>query len=421
MSEIYSEEDMLSLENDFEVQLQNMADLDGQQQRVLASREVDRLTMEGLHQKYPEVKDEEYPLGSFTKEPTDQNLAVSLESFGIAKAIATAAAGAILGSILFMFVKLFRTDNAEQRAKNVEEKAREKDKGDATISEMIKEAKGLQLSNDDQRLVRAIEDNNHLEYLTSPVKGKASSQGKIFMDGVSPGGDVFRLFSKWSRSIHNHYTSFSARVAELTKLIDKMYEVDAKNVDKFVEDVKKVMLDPDDEFFKEMGELHDTFQSFLQRTSGDFKAFLNENVFDTREFYDFALMDDQWSKNVEKISPNGGKGLEKNLDRLEADAQALVDGKKEAAYKAKRSKSQARVDENGNVEMDAVVSNIAVERAIKDAEFAIRSEVQHLRVYRINLNRVLYFYQMTALKALEANTERSRLLREIINRSQPNG
>jgi len=58
-----------------------------------------------------------------------------------------------------------------------------------------------------------------------------------------------------------------------------------------------------------------------------------------------------------------------------------------------------------------------VERAVKNAELAIRMEVQYLRVYRISLGRVLYFYQMTSLKTLEMNNLRTKLLREMLNRA----
>lgn len=414
----YSEEDALSLENAFEIELQNLADLESRQHRVISQQAVDRLTMESLHQKYPEAVDENFPVSSFSKDPSDQNLPVSMESFTIAKAVATAAAGALLGSIIFMLIKLFRTDNAEQRALDLDKKIGEMKDDDKSITELKREAMGLKLSTDDTHLVSAIVANNHLEFLDPPIKAHASSQGKIFMEAVSPGGDVFQLLSKWSRSIHNHYSSFSARVNGLTEAIGKMYEVDPKDADKFVKNLEANILEPDDAFFKDMGELHDTFQSFLQRSQGEYKGFLNDNVFNTQEFYDMALSDDQWPRQVDKISPNGGKGLDKNLDRLEKDAQALVDGKREAAYKAKRAKNGVRIDAQGNMEMDAVVGNVTVERAVKNAELAIRSEVQFLRMYRTNLNRVLEFYRQLSLKALECNTERKRILREIINRSQ---
>lgn len=84
----YSEEDALSLENAFEIELQNLADLESRQHWVIQHRNVDRLTMEALHQKYPEAINADYPVNSFSKDPSDQNLPVSLESFSIAKAVA---------------------------------------------------------------------------------------------------------------------------------------------------------------------------------------------------------------------------------------------------------------------------------------------------------------------------------------------
>lgn len=172
-----------------------------------------------------------------------------------------------------MLIKLFRTDNAEQRASDVDKKTREMADTDKDIATLIKDAKSLNLSEADTRLLRSLTDNRYQEYLDPPISARASSQGKILMDAVVPGGDVFQLLSKWSRSIHNHYTSFSARVNELTEAIGKMYEVEAKDSAKFVQDLDACVLQPDDEFFKDMAQLHDTFQSFLQRSQGDYMSF----------------------------------------------------------------------------------------------------------------------------------------------------
>lgn len=116
MSEVYNDEEMLSLENDFEVGVQTLDDLDRRISRVASFNAVDRMTMEAIQAAYPETVDDNFPLASFTKDPSDQNLLASMESFAMAKKIAIAAVGALLGSVLFMLVKLFRTDGAEARA-----------------------------------------------------------------------------------------------------------------------------------------------------------------------------------------------------------------------------------------------------------------------------------------------------------------
>lgn len=417
MSEDYNEEEMLSLENDFEVSVQTLDDLDRRTLRVASNNAVDRLTMESIYKDYPETVNDNYPLASYTKDPSDQNLAVSLESFDLAKKFAIAAAGAVLGGLLYMLIKMFRTDGAAHRAENVDANVADIQKKDKTISTMIVDARKANLNPADKKQVKAIEDNNYREYATDLKLIKASSQGKIFLDAIAPGGDVFQTLTKWSRSIHNHYSNFSGRVNTLTELIGKMYDLDAKDLDKFLKDIDKAILSPDDPFFDEMGRLHDTFQSFLRGSGGEYNAFLTSSVFQTHEFYDLALMDDGWYKRVQSISPNGEKQLEKNLDRLEKDAQMLIDGKRAAALNAKKANRKHRMDEDGNVEMNAITSNLTVERAVKDAELAIRSEIQHLRVYRQTLGRALKFYQMLSIKTLEMNNERARLLRDILNRN----
>jgi hypothetical protein len=418
MPDIYNEDEMLSLENDFEVQIQTLDDLDRRTRRVTSEGAIDRMTMESVHRDYPEAIDDNYPLASYTKEPSEQNLSASMESFGVAKSVAVAAAGALLGSIIYMLIKLFRTDGAEARAEKVDEQVKDIREKDKTIKTMVKEARSANLSTADKTLLQSIEENNYREYASDLKLTKTSSQGKIFLDAVSQNGDVFRTLEKWARSIHNHYTSFSARVNTLTEQIGKMYDLEARDVPKFLKDLEESILPPDDPFFEEMGELNDIFQGFMRSSGGEYSSFLAANVMGSFEFYDMASMDDRWPDRVDKISPNGDKQIEKNLDRLEKDAQALVDGKRDAALAAKKARRKTKVDEHGNVELDAIATNLDVERAVKNAELAIRSEVQHLRVYRTTLSRVLYFYQMLSLKSLEMNNHRIKHLREMLNRAQ---
>lgn len=417
MSEVYNDEEMLSLENDFEVGVQTLDDLDRRISRVASFNAVDRMTMEAIQAAYPETVDDNFPLASFTKDPSDQNLLASMESFAMAKKIAIAAVGALLGSVLFMLVKLFRTDGAEARAQKVDKQVSDIREKDKTIEKMIKEAQEANLDAKDKILLKAIESNNYLDYAQDLNLSKASSQGKIYLDAVSQNGDIFRLLEKWSRSIHNHYTSFGARVNTLTDMIGTMYDLDAKNVDKFIKDLDAATLDKDDPFFEDMADINDTMQNFLRGANGEYSTFLASSVFNTREFYDLALTDDRWMDRVSKLSPSGEKQLEKNLDRIEKDAQALIEGKRDATLSAKIAKRRHRLDEDGNLELDAITSNLNVERAVKNAELAIRMEVQYLRVYRISLGRVLYFYQMTSLKTLEMNNLRTKLLREMLNRA----
>lgn len=416
MSDTYSEEEMLSLENDFEVQMQNVDDLNRKSMRVARDSVVDRLTMESVHKDYPDVADENFPLASYTKDPSDQNLGASLESFDMAKKVAIAAAGGVLGGIIYMLIKLFRSDGAEARAQRVKDSANDIKESDEVISKMIKEARDAKLSAADQKLLKAIEANNYREYMPNLQLDKAPTQGKIFLDTVSDKGDVFRTLEKWSRSIHNHYTSFTARVAALTEHIGEMYDVEAKDTDRFIKKLEDVMLPPDDPFFEDINEMNEIILGFMRSAGGEYRGFLNTMVLNTREFYEMALDSDDWVDRVDKISPNGTKQLEKNLDRLEKEAQALVDGKREATLNAKKAKRKPKIDDNGNIHLDAITSNLNVERAVKEAELAIKSEVKHLQVYRKTLSRVLFFYGEASNKVLELNNERKKLLREMLNR-----
>jgi hypothetical protein len=409
------EDDILSLENDFDRRLRTLEDLEATTERLLTQGKVDRLTMESLHRAHPEAIDAQFPIASYTQEPSEQNLPASLESFSFAKGLAVAAVGAVLGALIVALIKMFRSDDAEARAQRMDERAEDIKESDRTVQEMVKEAKKANLSSEDAKLLKAVEENDYQTY-TDLKLSRAPRHGTKFLDEVSPGGGVFELLVKWARSINNHYTSYAARVDALADLIGKMYDVEPKDTGDFIKKLNECILAPEDPFFADMGELHDTFKGILDRAQGDYRQFLEDQVLHTHEFYELVVGEVSWCDRMKKITPNGDKQVAKNLDRLEKAAEEMARGKRAEAMRNKRGRMATRVSEDGTFETDAVVTNIEIERAVKEAELAIRSETQFLRMYRHNQERVLKFYELASLRRLNLNTQRNKVMREIINR-----
>lgn len=408
--------------DDQELEYDNqMASLDAiasLEEGVVSSKKIDRVTMEALSRLAPEAISDQYPLVTFTQEPSEQNYEVALESFDVAKTIAVAAMGGLLGAILFYIIKLFRSDNVDTRidyltkAQDVIRNNRKQLQG------MLRDADKMVLGAEAKATLKQIEGFDLSVILDHPP-AKASREVQMFIDAVKERGELHKILSKWSSDIVNYTSEFRKRVRVLTECINKMYEVKGNDAVKVIKEAKEVTVDSSHPFIKDVGKAWVLWQQL--DVDEQYSDFIKQQVLGTDAFYDL-IADDRTLFAVKDTFSSASDQLKKNLDEIEKSAEVLSGTKREEMKLKAQRKSKTKTsmkDGHMSFSVSPVGSNNDLELAIGNAERSIRGEASTLSQYRTILNKVLHFYQQAAAARQRFDQQFQRKAMEIQNSGQP--
>lgn len=412
------EDEFEAKELEYDNVLAGLNSIESLERSVLQSKTIDRMTMESLHRLSPESVDKNYPLSTFTTDASAQNYEVALESFSVAKAVAIAAIGGILGAILYQLINAFRSNKVDVRTEYLDKKKDSLKDGDRSLKKSLDRVKKMTLSTEDQLTVDAISAWNVEFFLGKPTK--SSKTAEDFISAVKRGGQVYRIMDRWSSDIVKHTSEFKKRVRLMTEIVEVMYEVRGSDINELQAKAKSITLDSSDKFMADMNELDIFFRSL--GVDEGFSSFINEQVDDTQEFREVVGNMDVLMA-YDKLYSNSSVQIEKNLKEIEDKYAPVLQGS--ASDKAlKKAKAAARAksssDEVG-VSQDAAVLgmiNPFLMRAIEDAEKSLRLESVRLRSYIMNLERVLFFYQKAVTSREKIEQQAMLKLTDIENRNQ---
>jgi hypothetical protein len=408
---------------DHELEYDNqMASLDAiasLEEGVVSSKKIDRVTMEALSRLAPDAISDQYPLATFTQEPSEQNYQVALEGFDIAKTLAITAAGGILGAILFYIIKLFRSDNVDTRIDYLEKAQAVIRKNRKELEKIIRDAEKMELSPESKALLKRIDQFDISLVLDKPPT-RASREVKQFVEAVQRGGELHRLLSKWASDIVNYTSEYRKRVRILTECIEKMYEADKKDTPKLLKKIESVTVDDSHPFIKDVGKAWVLWQQL--DIDEQYPAFIRDRVVGTDVFYEL-VSDEKTLFAVKDLFSSASDQLRKNMDEIEKSAQLLSGTKREEMKQKAQRKAKSKMtatDEDGHMvfSVKPTTSVDTVESAVKSAEMSIRAESSSLSQYRTILNRVLNFYQHAAAARQRVDQQLQRKAMEIQNKGQ---
>lgn len=407
------------VELEYDNQLASLDAITSLEESVLSSQKVDRITMESLSRIEAEAISPQYPLVTYTQEPSQQNYEVALESFDVAKAVVMAAAGGLLGAILFYIIKLFRSDNVDTRIDYLEKAKETIKENKRSLKKSLRESEKFMHTPEVKETLRRIE-NYDISLIVEDIP-RAPRDVVKFLEEVSPRGDIHRVLSKWSKDIIQYTSEFRKRVRLLTESIEVMYEVEYDEIAKLISKANSITVDGNHPFIKDIGAAWLLWQK-LDIDEG-YPEFVKNSVVGTDAFYEI-VKDDRALTSYDSLYSASDKQLEKNLDELQKSAE-LLSGTKREEMKAKAQRStKTRTSTKGNhatITIDAGASaiNPMLVRAIRDAEDSIRNESSMLTNYRTLLGRVLYFYQHAAAARERLDNGFLRRAMEAQNSGQP--
>lgn len=417
MSETMDEFEQHELE--YENVMSNLDAVGSLERSVLDSKKIDRMTMESLHRLVPETVDKNFPLVTFTTEPSEQNYGVALESFSVAKAVAIAAIGGILGAILMQVIKAFRSNKVDARAEYLDKKKADFKDSERDMKKILSRVKKLKLSTEDQIAVDAIEAMNVEFFMGKP---KAANRAvESFVKEVTQGGKVYRILDRWSSDIANYTSEFKKRVRLLTEVVEVMYTVKGNDINSLKAKADEIVLNEKDRFIGDMTDLELYFQALDFGES--FKNFIDEQVEGTQPFYDLATRQDTLTAYTNLYS-NASVQIQKNLDEIEKKYAPVLQGsaRDKAQKKAQAAARSSITSSDGEVRVSydgaAGAINPMLLRSVRDAEESLRGEAARLRMYIIYLERVMFFYQKAALLREKVENTAMKRLMDIDNRAQ---
>lgn len=407
-------------EHEYESALANLEAVTSLEQTVLSSGKIDRMTMESLHRLAPETVDKNFPLATFTAEPSEQNYEVALESFSVAKAVAIAAIGGLLGAILMKLISAFRSNKVDSRTDYLDKKKSELKDGEHDLKKILARVKKLSLSTGDQLVVDAIEAWN-VDFFLGETK-PAGREAAEFITAIAPGGTLYRIMDRWSSDIVKHTSEFRKRVRIMTEIVGEMHEVSRDDIMSLKKKAEDITLPDNDKFMKDMQEV-EVFYRTVASGSESVLQFMKEEVFQTQEFREFIGNIDRLT-DYDKLYSNSTKQIQKNLKEIEDKYAPILQGTavSQAKKKAKANVSHGISQRDGEVviSIDAGADALRdqMNRSIEAANSSLKREAMRLKDYIIFLERTLYFYQHACATREKVEREAMLKLTEIENRVQ---
>lgn len=418
MSDDALEDEFEQNELEYENLLASLNSVGSLERSVLESKKIDRMTMESLHKLAPEAIDKNYPLQTFTTTPSEQNYEVALESFSVAKSVAIAAIGGILGAILLQLINVFRSNKVDVRSEYLDKKKDSIKDDERTMKKTLGRVKKLKLSPEDQIQFDAIESWNLDVYVGKPIP--TSKPAEDFIAAASPGGKFYRIMDKWSSDIVKHTSEFKKRVRLMAEIVEVMYDVRGSAINDLESKAKSITLDAKDPFIRDMTEVDLFFRSLA---SGDsITAFINEQVVGTQEFRDLFTNTDT-VLSFDKLYSHASAQIEKNMNDIQKKYAPILQGnatgtalkKAKSAARAKSSTDEVSMGQNAAV---LGMINPMLMRAVQDAEQSLMKESNLLRAYVHNLEVILFFYQKASSERETIQRSMMRALIDIENRGQ---
>lgn len=386
---------------------------------VVSSQKVDRMTMESLHRIDPDSISSQYPLVTYTQEPSQQNYEVALESFDVAKAVAIAAAGGLLGAILMYIIKLFRSDNVDTRIDYLEKSKDTIDDHKKFLKGLVRDAEKLELTPEYQDVLKKVASYDLTLIMDKPPK--APREVQEFVKAVSKGGDLHKVLDKWSKDIVQYTSEFRKRVRLLTECIETMHDATYGEIDKVIKKAGEVVVDGNHPFIKDMGAAWLLWQKL--NVDENYTEFVKSSVVDTDVFYDLIL-NERETFAFDKLYSSSDKQIDKNLAELQKSAETLSGTKQDKMRAAAQRGAKTKTQTQGNhttITIDAGSGgmNPNLIRAVREAEDSVRNESSMLTHYRTLLGRVLYFYQHAVAARQRVDNQFAKKAMEAQNSGQP--
>lgn len=420
MSDHLTEEEFDAIELECENALATLESIDLLERSVVDSSQVDRATMESLQRLVPESIDKNYPLVTYTISPSEQNYQIALESFSVAKAVAIAAVGGLLGAILFQLIKAFRSNKVDVRADYLNKKKDELKNNERELKSVLTRVRKLNLNTEDRLTIDAIESWN-LDVLLSPAN-RADGKVTTFLRDVTPGGKVYRIMDRWSSDIVKRSSEFKKRVRTLAEVVQVMYDVRGSEIANLQKKADSIVLDDKDRFLDDLTTVNLFFQGL--GLEGKFSEFIDEDVVGTTEFRDL-LTNTSDLLAYDKLYSNASVQIQKNLKEIEDKYAPVLQGQaRENAEKKSRASARATTitstDDEVVVTQDGAAGGInpMLLRSVRMAEQSLRKEASSLKSYVTFLERIMFFYQKAVVERERVEHKAMKLLMDIENRAQ---
>jgi hypothetical protein len=383
-------EELQALDNEYATLSANLDYVHSLAKQTMESRKIDRFTMEAAMQAVPAIENEDIPLNSYSKDPTEQNLEASLESFSVAQFLTVLAIGAVLGAALLVLINLTKKDRLNERVDAVSKAGDKIKQTDRDIDTKTKSVSGKNDSAADKALAEAIRSGNLSSFAGDMPK--ASAEAARLLQALDPKGVLGKEMLTWAVKVPDQYKGLSKRFKDLKKTIDQMYKAKGEDAVELARRLSTARLDSNDPFLLGMANLESKWNEVLGGES--FANVLVRELVETEDFAKLAMQSETWLASYMRMIPNNIDRLDREIESLEKEASELERYKK-SVQDASRKKGVTTYNDDGSIrhQQQALTADYTLTMEVAKTERVIKQEIQCMVLYRKMLNRLVLLQQ----------------------------
>lgn len=352
-------------------------------------KQVDRRSMQTLESLVPQCTDAHYPINSFTRDPTKQNLSVALESNRTAQLTLTQMSSGSLARALYFWIQIFHKSQLDDRLETLEAKRQS----------LLANQRVIELSQQDkQQVQQKIQETypNHGEFVDR------------FIADHGVGGTIYQLVTDNGQRFETYLQSFQQRITQLNGFIDQLQQRSLPINERMIRRMRRWVVDQSEPFVKDMHRLNE--HTAIYQDEQGYRSYCKTQVQPSQNFALQALLYANESFDSLTFVPYRISSIEKIIDEISDQAQLLIEKKEQVTEKGPKKGNTTNPTSN----KDALEKQTkrAFDEALHDVQQSIRYEIEALRTYQNTLALLLDYYIALFNQALENQRLQQTILQQ---------